>query len=129
MAKENDKEKQRSLAKREQGDAEVYKTPSQKREVVVMQRRAPLPTPEEMQGYENVKKGFAERIMVRMEKNSDHNQIKEIRNQIFSFTVVLLVIGLIAYSLFLGTHWLFSMPVTLALIVGLYTDMIKSKKD
>ena len=130
MAKRSDKKEPRSLAELEKQDIGIYpKDSPRKGGIVVVERQAPLPPPEEMQDYENIKEGFAERIMVTAEENAQHRRKIESRNQIFSFFLVLCCLGLVGYSLYKEGSIIFPTFTVLALIAGLYAHMIKSKKD
>lgn len=75
--------------------------------------QGPIPPPVIMEGYRNLDASFPERIMNEFEKNSEHIRVmqekaqdaeiaKDRRGQWMAFVLALLLLGIIASSLYLG---------------------------
>ena len=126
MAKKADK---KSKALVTSGRAYGVTTREGNRSVIVEQRSAPLPPPIEMEGFERVLRGSANRILTMTEENARHRRKVEWGNMLLSFVIVLLVVGLVAYALQRNIVW-FASPVSIAVMLGLFASgSLKAHRD
>ncbi|MBR4791801.1 MAG: DUF2335 domain-containing protein [Treponema sp.] len=103
---------------------------------------SPLPPAAELERYEKIYPGFAERLMVRYEKQSDHRMELETkviesgiknsaRGQVFAFLLSAMTIGVGAFLIYRNKDILGIAAVlsALATLLGVFIYGNKSKKD
>ena len=111
-------------------------------QVLAAHYSSPLPPAAELERYEAVYPGFAERLMTRYEKQSDHRMSLETkvidsgiknsaRGQVFAFLLAIMTIGIGAFLIYLNKDILGIAAIlgALATLVGVFIYGNKSKKD
>ena len=111
-------------------------------QVLAAHYSSPLPPAAELERYEVIYPGFAERLMNRYEKQSDHRMALETkvvesgiknsaRGQVFAFILASMTIGIGAFLIYQNKDILgiASILGSLATLVGVFIYGNKSKKD
>lgn len=93
-------------------------------QTVAVKYEAPLPPPQHLQFYETVLPGAADRIIVMAESAQKNQSRYNLVVLLLSFIIIIAVLGLAAFLLITGQHW-----VGLVVLVGELGLLITSFKS